>query len=424
MLPEQCTIALPMLETCDFAIFAALRAEEQRQKNGLEMIPSENYVSPTVLEALGSVATNKYAEGLPGNRYYGGCEHVDTLEQLAIDRAKKLFGAEHANVQPLSGAAANLAAYSAVLQPGDVVLGMNLSHGGHLTHGHPVTLSAKLYKFVRYGIGADGLIDMEQVRTLAHEHKPKLILAGYSSYTRHIDWAGFKAIADEVGALTMADIAHPAGLIAAGVLESPVPFFDIVTSTTHKTLRGPRGGLILCKQALATAIDKAVFPGLQGGPHMNTIAAKAVAFGEALTPAFTQYAKQIRLNTQTLEDSLTQLGYSFVFGGSENHMLVLDVTSFGLSGGQAETALSVAGITVNKNVIPDDTRGPRDPSGIRFGTPAITTRGLQEKDMARIANWMHQTLTHATDTSALATIREGVKTLMGHLPLFDETFYG
>jgi glycine hydroxymethyltransferase len=413
-----------MLKDHDPDIFAALQREEQRQKEGLEMIPSENYVSPAVLEALGSVATNKYAEGYPGARYYGGCEEVDALERLAIDRAKQLFGAQHANVQPLSGAQANLAAYGAVLKPGDTVLGMHLAHGGHLTHGHPVTLAAKLYHFERYGVGEDGLVDMEQVRSLAHAHKPKLILAGYSSYTRHLDWAAFKQIADEVGALTMADIAHPAGLIATGVLPSPVGLFDLVTTTTHKTLRGPRGGMILCQADLASAVDAAVFPGLQGGPHMHSIAAKAVALGEALQPAFADYARTVRANTAALEAALRALGLSFVFGGSNNHMLLLATDTFGLSGAQAQQALASAGITANKNMIPNDPRSPRDPSGLRFGTPAITTRGLQPEHMSTVARWMHTALTQAEHPDVLARVREEVRTFCAPLPLFNPAFYG
>lgn len=407
-----------MLETQDPVIFQALQAEERRQKEGAEMIPSENFVSPAVREALGSVATHKYAEGYPGARYYGGCEYVDVLEEAARERAKALFGAEHANVQPLSGASANLAAYQALLQPGDTVLSMALSDGGHLTHGHPATISAHLYRFVHYPVAADGTIDMTVLRDIARAEKPKLMLAGYSSYTRTIDWVAFKAIADEVGALTIADIAHPAGLIAAKVLESPIPLFDVVTSTTHKTLRGPRGGLILCKKIHAAAIDKSVFPGLQGGPHMHSIAAKAVALGEASTDAFAAYAAFVRANAAALETALKALGYAFVFGGSENHMLLLDVTPLGLNGKEAQEALAKAGITVNKNVIPHDSRSPRDPSGIRFGTPAITTRGLLPEHMPRLAHAMHEALTHASDTATLARIQSEVRELMEPLPLF------
>lgn len=401
----------------------ALQRELLREEEGLEMIPSENFVSRAVLEALGSVATNKYAEGLPGKRYYGGCQEIDVIEQLAIDRAKQLFGAEHVNVQPLSGAPANLAAYSAVLSPGDTVLGMDLSHGGHLTHGHPVTFSAKIYNFIRYKTTAEGLIDYEEIERMAREHKPKLILVGYSAYSREIDYARIKAIADEVGALTMADIAHIAGLIAGGEMNNPVPLFDIVTTTTHKTLRGPRGGMIMCKAIHAKAIDKAVFPGLQGGPHENVIAAKAVAFLEALQPEFKTYAKQIRLNAKILEQELSSRGYRLLFGGTDNHLLLIDVSSKGVTGGEAEKALDMVGITVNKNMIPDDPRSPFDPSGIRLGTPALTSRGMKEEEMKQIAAWIDEAITHREDTAHLEGLRTNIKELTKRFPLYPELAY-
>lgn len=407
----------------DPAIAHALQNELLREEEGLEMIPSENFVSKAVLEALGSVATNKYAEGLPGKRYYGGCQEIDVIEQLAIDRAKQLFGAEHVNVQPLSGAPANLAAYSAVLSPGDTVLGMDLSHGGHLTHGHPVTFSAKIYNFIRYKTTAEGLIDYEEIERMAREHKPKLILVGYSAYSREIDYARIKAIAEEVGALTMADIAHIAGLIAGGEMNNPVPLFDIVTTTTHKTLRGPRGGMIMCKAIHAKAIDKAVFPGLQGGPHENVITAKAVAFLEALQPEFKTYAKQIRLNAKTLEQELHAKGYRLMFGGTDNHLLLIDVSSKGVTGGEAEKALDAVGITVNKNMIPDDPRSPFDPSGIRLGTPALTTRGMKEEEMKQIAEWIDEAITHRENAEHLESLRTKIKELTKRFPLYPGLTY-
>lgn len=418
------TFIFPMfIAKQDPAIAHALQKELLREEEGLEMIPSENIVSRAVLEALGSVATNKYAEGTPGKRYYGGCQEIDVIEQLAIDRAKQLFGAEHANVQPHSGAPANLAAYSAVLSPGDTVLGMDLSHGGHLTHGHPVTFSAKIYTFIRYKTTPEGLIDYEEIERLAREHKPKLILVGYSAYSREIDYARIKRIADEVGALTMADIAHIAGLIAGGEMNNPVPLFDIVTTTTHKTLRGPRGGMILCKAIHAKAIDKAVFPGLQGGPHENVIAAKAVAFLEALQPEFKTYAKQIRLNAKVLEQELRAKGYRLLFGGTDNHLLLIDVSSKGVTGGEAEKALDAVGITVNKNMIPDDPRSPFDPSGIRLGTPALTTRGMKEEEMKQIAAWIDEAITMRENAEHLEHLRAQIKELTKRFALYPELSY-
>lgn len=382
------------------------------------MIPSENFVSPAVLEALGSVLTNKYSEGYVGKRYYGGCEFIDQVEQLAIDRAKKLFNAEHVNVQPLSGAPANMIVYSALLQKGDIVLGMDLSHGGHLTHGHPVTYSAQIYNFVRYKTDSSGKIDLENLRQMALEHKPKLILVGYSAYSREIEYEKIKAIADEVGAITMADIAHIAGLIAGGEMNNPVPIFDVVTTTTHKTLRGPRGGMIMCKEKFAKQIDKAVFPGMQGGPHENNIAGKAVSFKEALEPEFKEYAKQIKKNAKVLEKEFSERGYKICFGGTDNHLLLIDVTPKGLSGKEAQIALDKAGITVNKNMIPDDPRSPMDPSGIRLGTPALTTRGFKETEMEQVAAWIDEAIMNFKDETRLATIKEAVKELTKKFPLY------
>ncbi|PJA46407.1 serine hydroxymethyltransferase [Candidatus Uhrbacteria bacterium CG_4_9_14_3_um_filter_50_9] len=412
-----------MLNQFDPEIADALNREVKRQQEGLEMIPSENFVSEAVLEALGSIATNKYSEGYPGKRYYGGCHEIDVLETLAIDRAKELFGAEHVNVQPLSGAPANLAAYVALLEPGDTVLGMDLSHGGHLTHGHPVTHPAQVWNFVRYKTTPEGFIDYTDIEAKAREHKPKLILVGYSAYSREIDYERIKKIADEVGALTMADMAHIAGLIAAGEMNNPVPIFDVVTTTTHKTLRGPRGGMILCKKKFKKAIDRAVFPGLQGGPHENNIAAKAVAFKEALQPEFKDYAKQIKKNAKVLEEEFRKREYRLLFGGTDNHLLLVDVTPKGIGGQQAETALDKAGITVNKNAIPDDERSYVDPSGIRFGTPAITTRGMKEDEMRRIADWMDRAMMNWGDDEALEKIREEVKTLTAQFPLYPGLIY-
>ncbi len=406
------------LKDFDQDIYQSIKREQKRQEEGLEMIPSENFVSPAVLEALGSVLTNKYSEGYPGKRYYGGCEFIDEVEQLAIDRAKQMFGAEHVNVQPLSGAPANVAVYFALLKPGDTVLGMDLSHGGHLTHGHPVTYMAKIYNFVRYKTNAEGLIDLENLRQMALEHKPKIILVGYSAYSREIEYEKIKAIADEVGAITMADIAHIAGLIAGGQMKNPVPIFDIVTTTTHKTLRGPRGGMIMCKEKFAKDIDKSVFPGFQGGPHENNIAAKAIAFKEALEPEFKEYAKQIKTNAKVLEAEFSAMGYKLCFGGTDNHLLLIDVSSKGVSGKEAQIALDKAGITVNKNMIPDDPRSPMDPSGIRLGTPALTTRGMKEAEMKTIASWIDEAITHWQDDAKLSEIKQRVIELTKQFPLY------
>ncbi|MEZ4180156.1 MAG: serine hydroxymethyltransferase [Candidatus Doudnabacteria bacterium] len=405
----------------DSVVGDALAAELERQKTGLELIPSENYVSSAVLEALGSVFTNKYSEGYPGKRYYGGQENTDKIETLAIERAKQLFKAEHANVQPLSGAPANIAVYFALLERGDTVLGMDLSHGGHLTHGHPVTHMAHLYNFVRYKMKdiETGQLDYDQIRTLALEHKPKIILAGFSAFPREVDYAQIKAIADEVGALTMMDAAHIAGLIAAGELANPFDFgFDIVTTTTHKTLRGPRGGMIMCTKALATKIDKSVFPGFQGGPHMNNIAAKAVAFGEALKPEFKLYAKQVLANAQVLASELQAHGAKLITNGTSNHLILLDaMSSYNVSGKQAQELLDGVGITLNMNMIPDDARSPMDPSGIRLGTPAITTRGAKEEDMKLVAKWITQVLIHPNDHKLHQEIKSEVINFAESLPV-------
>lgn len=408
------------LESRDPAVAEILRRELERQRNGLEMIPSENFVSLAVLEALGSVLTNKYAEGVPGNRYYGGTANADAVENLARDRAKKLFGAEHANVQPLSGAPANIAAYTALLKPGETVLGMDLSHGGHLTHGHPVTFMANIFNFIRYGTTPEGLIDYEQMEKLAREHRPKLILVGYSSYSRDIDYARVNEISNEVGARTMADIAHIAGLIAAGEMRNPVPLFCAVTTTTHKTLRGPRGGMILCKADHAKEVDKAVFPGLQGGPHLHNIAAKAVAFGEALQPEFKTYARQVKANAKALCEGLRREGFPICFGTTENHLVLIDVTPLGVSGKQAQDLLDAVGITVNKNMIPDDPRKPMDPSGIRLGTPALTTRGFTEREMERIAELIARVVKRPDDAGEHDRVRAAVRELADAHPLYPE----
>ncbi len=403
----------------DKEVLKAIKGEMKRQEEGLEMIASENYASEAVIEALGTVLTNKYAEGYPGKRYYGGQEFTDAVEILAIQRAKKLFGAEHANVQPLSGAAANIAAYMAVLEPGDTVLGMDLSHGGHLTHGHPVTSMSKIYNFVRYKTEADGTIDYKKLEALAMEVKPKLILAGFSSYTRQLDYKKFAAIGKKVKAITMMDMAHIAGLVAGKVVDNPVEYFDIVTTTTHKTLRGPRGGMILCREKFAQAIDKSVFPGFQGGPHMNIIAAKAIAFGEALQKEFKSYAKQTLKNAKTLENELRKRGYEIAFGGTENHMVVVDVfATLGIGGKEAQHILDEIGISVNKNMIPDDTRSPFDPSGLRIGVPALTTRGMKEREVKLIVQWMDEALRGREVKKVSRALHREVKDLCARFPLY------
>ena len=408
------------LSEFDPLIANALKNELNRQESGLEMIPSENFLSIAALEALGSVATNKYAEGYPGKRYYGGCEFIDVIEQAAIDRAKKLFDAEHVNIQPLSGAPMNVAVYFGLLEQGDTILGMDLSHGGHLTHGHPVTYMAKVFNFIRYKTNSEGLIDLDNLRDMALAHKPKMILVGYSAYSREIDYAAVKRIADEVGAITMADVSHIGGLIAGKAMANPVPIFDVVTTTTHKTMRGARGGMILCKEKFAKKIDKAIFPGLQGGPHENNIAATAVVFKEALTQEYRDYCQQILKNAKVLEKKFNEYGYKIMFGKTENHLLLIDVTPKGITGKQAEKALDKAGITVNKNMIPDDSRSPMDPSGIRLGTPALTTRGMKEPEMEIVADLINRVLANHEDAVLLETIHTQVKQLTSRFPLYPE----
>ena len=395
-----------VLQRADADVWQAIEREQRRQQDGLEMIASENYTSRAVMEAQGSVLTNKYAEGLPGKRYYGGCEHVDVVERLAIERLLKLFGAARANVQPHSGAQANMAVYFAALQHGDTILAMDLAHGGHLTHGMHLNFSGKWYKVVGYGVRKDDeRIDFDQVAKLAREHKPKMVVAGASAYPREIDFEMFKQICSEVGALLFVDMAHIAGLVAADQHQSPVPFADFVTTTTHKTLRGPRGGVVMCKEEWGQKINSAVFPGLQGGPLMHVIAAKAVAFAEALRPDFKSYASQVIANAKTLAYELQRQGFRIVSGGTDNHLLLVDVASRGVTGKVAEEALDHAGITVNKNKIPFDTRPPMDPSGIRIGTPALTTRGMKESEMRTIAGWIGQVLASASDKETLDRVR-------------------
>ena len=405
------------LKTLDAEVWQAIEGERQRQQTGLEMIASENYTSRAVMEAQGSVLTNKYAEGLPGKRYYGGCEYVDVVEKLAIERLLKLFGADRANVQPHSGAQANMAVYFAALEHGDTILAMDLAHGGHLTHGMHLNFSGKWYKVVAYGVRKeDERIDFDQVAKLAREHKPKLVVAGASAYPREIDFAAFKQICQEVGALLMVDMAHIAGLVAADQHQSPVPFADFVTTTTHKTLRGPRGGVVMCKQDWIGKVNSAVFPGLQGGPLMHVIAAKAVSFLEALQPEFKSYAAQVIVNAKTLAHELQRQGFRIVSGGTDNHLLLVDVASRGVTGKIAEQALDRAGITINKNKIPFDTRPPLDPSGIRVGTPARTTRGMKEPEMRTIAGWMGQVLAAPTEEALHGRIRSQAAELGKQFP--------
>lgn len=394
----------------DNAVQSLLSKEKQRQREGLELIASENYVSEEVLECMGSILTNKYSEGYPEKRYYNGNEYIDEIEKLAIERAKELFGVDHVNVQPYSGSPANLAVHFALLEVGDKTLGMSLDAGGHLTHGFKVSFSGKFYNSASYGVNDDGYIDYDEVLRIAKEHKPKLIWAGFSAYSRIIDWERFRKIADEVGAYFVADIAHVAGLIAAGVYPSPVPYADVITTTTHKTLRGPRGAMIMCKEELAEKIDKAVFPGLQGGPHNHTTAAIAVALKEASTPEFKEYSKQVVLNAQTLANSLSKLGYKIVSGGTDNHLFLVDVfSSVNISGKEAGDILDKAGITVNKNTIPNDSRKPWDPSGIRIGTPALTTRGMKEKEMEQVAKYIDTVLRECKTDSDFLKVKEEIK---------------
>jgi len=414
---DRCPPGAALSET-DPDIARLIELETQRQSEGLELIASENFVSPAVLEALGSPLTNKYAEGLPGKRYYGGCEFVDQVEQIAIDRAKQLFGAEHANVQAHSGAQANAAVFLAFLKPGDTILGLDLSQGGHLTHGSPVNFSGLTYRAVHYGVNEEGYIDYDDVRRIALEHRPKLLIAGYSAYSRVLDFPRFAAIAKEVGAVFLVDMAHFAGLVAAGVYPSPVPHADVVTTTTHKTLRGPRGGLILCKAEHAKAVDKAMFPGTQGGPLEHVIAAKAVAFREALQPSFATYCRQVVANAKALAAALAERGFHVVSGGTDNHLMLVDLRNKNLTGKVAEKALDAAGITVNKNTVPKETQSPFVTSGVRIGTPAVTTRGMKEPEMRRIAEFIEAALAAPDDAAVAARIRGEVREFVEAFPLY------
>lgn len=412
---------MSLLKKTDPEIARAILDETIRQAGKLEMIASENFVSEAVLEAQGSIMTNKYAEGYPAKRYYGGCEYVDVAESLAIERCKQLFGADHVNVQPHSGTQANMAVYFSVLEPGDTILGMNLSHGGHLSHGSPANFSGKLYNVVAYGVDKETeTIDFNEVETQARKHKPKMIVVGASAYPRIIDFNKFRQIADQIGAVIMADIAHIAGLVATGLHPSPIPICEYVTSTTHKTLRGPRGGLIMCKEDYAKTLNSRVFPGMQGGPLMHVIAAKAVAFKEALTPEFKAYQTQIVENAKALAEALKAQGFRLVSGGTDNHLMLVDLTSKGITGRDAQEALDRAGITANKNGIPFDTKGPMVTSGIRLGTPALTTRGMREAEMALIAGLIGEVLTHIDDEAKIQAVREDVGNLCDKFPLYGE----
>ncbi len=412
---------MSLLKKIDPEIARAILEETVRQAGKLEMIASENFVSEAVLEAQGSIMTNKYAEGYPAKRYYGGCEYVDVAETLAIERCKQLFGADHVNVQPHSGTQANMAVYFSVLEPGDTILGMNLSHGGHLSHGSPANFSGKLYNVVAYGVDKETeTIDFNEVEAQARKHKPKMIVVGASAYPRTIDFEKFRQIADQVGAVIMADIAHIAGLVATGLHPSPVPICEYVTSTTHKTLRGPRGGLIMCKEAFAKTLNSRVFPGMQGGPLMHIIAAKAVAFKEALSPEFKAYQTQIVKNAKALAEALLAEGFRLVSGGTDNHLMLVDLTSKGITGKDAQEVLDRAGITANKNGIPFDTKGPMVTSGIRLGTPALTTRGMKEAEMVLIARLIEKVLTHIDDEAKIKAVRGEVRMLCDKFPLYGE----
>ena len=405
----------------DPEIAQAIANEAQRQHEGLELIASENFVSVAVLQAAGSVFTNKYAEGYPGKRYYGGCEFTDVVENLARNRAKQLFGAEHANVQPHSGSQANMAAYMSLLQPGDAILGLNLAHGGHLTHGHPLNFSGKMYKIIPYGVRRDTeTIDYDELEQIAERERPKLIVGGGSAYSRIIDFARMRQIADRVGAKYMVDMAHFAGLVAGGVHPSPVPHCHVVTTTTHKTLRGPRAGMVLCQQEFAAAVDKVVFPGIQGGPLVHIVAAKAVCFHEAMQPVFKDYARQVVANAKVLAQKMVDEGFRVISGGTDTHLFLMDVFSKGMLGSEAENALGQAGITVNKNAIPFDTNPPLKPSGIRIGTPALTTRGMREKEMLQVGSWIAEALNNYKDAQVLARIRRQVHELADAFPLYPE----
>jgi len=401
----------------DPEIYQALQNEINRQKEGMELIPSENYTSVAVMEAMGSILTNKYSEGYPGKRYYGGQVNIDIIENIAIERAKKLFGAEHVNVQPYSGSPANTAIYFALLEHGDTIMGLKLDHGGHITHGLPISFSGRSYNVVPYTCKPDGWLDMDEVERLAKENKPKLIVAGFTAYPRDIDWKRFRQIADEVGAIAMADISHTAGMIAGKQLENPVPYFDVVMSTTHKTMRGPRGAIIMCKEKYAKAIDRAVFPGLQGGPHDHIIAGKAIAFQEALQLDFQEYAKQIILNAKTLAEELKNYGFELVTGGTDTHLILADLTNKNITGKEAQTALDVVGITLNKNTVPHEKRSPMDPSGIRLGTPAVTTRGMKEDDMKKVANWINETLNNKDSEEKLKNIKTEIEAFCAQFPV-------
>lgn len=410
---------MSILETFDPEIAHAIRLETERQEYNLELIASENFVSEAVLEAQGSVLTNKYAEGYPGKRYYGGCHQVDVVETLAIERAKELFGAEHANVQPHSGSQANMAVYFAACKPGDTILGMNLAHGGHLTHGSPVNFSGKLFNIVPYGVSQETeTIDYEEVERLAIEHRPKMIVVGASAYPRIIDFPAFRAIADKVGAVVMVDMAHFAGLVAAGIHPSPVPYAEFVTTTTHKTLRGPRGGMILCREEFAKTLNSQIFPGIQGGPLMHAIAAKAVAFKEALQPEFKVYQQQIVNNAKALSKALISKGFKLTSGGTDNHLMLLNFSGTDITGKAAEEALDKAGITVNKNTVPFETRSPFVTSGIRIGTPAATSHGLKESEMEKVATFIADAIAHMNDETALVRIKTEVNEMMKRFPLY------
>jgi glycine hydroxymethyltransferase len=406
------------LKKSDPEVKRIMDAEAERQKEELELIASENYVSKAVLEAMGSIFTNKYSEGYPGHRYYGGNQIVDDVENLAVRRAKKLFGAEHVNVQPLSGSPANAAVYFAFLKPGDKVMGLKLDHGGHLSHGHPVNFSGMLYNFVQYEVDKEtGRIDMDKVRAMALKERPRMIVAGYSAYSREVEWKKFKEIADEVGAYTFADIAHTAGLIAAGRLENPVPIFDVVSTTTHKTLRGPRGAMIMCKEEFAKQIDRAVFPGMQGGPHDHITAAKAVAFGEALSDDFKVYAEEVIKNAQVMSAEFIDRGYRVISNGTDNHLMVVDMTSKGLRGKETEELLEKIGISASRSTIPDDVNNPMNPSGVRYGTAAATTRKMDVDDMRKIVGWIDEAVNNVHNKKRLEDIRQQVKNLCLKKPI-------
>jgi len=406
------------LKNQDKEVMDVVKREMQRQTEEMELIASENYASKAVLEAMATVLTNKYSEGFPGHRYYGGNQIIDEVENLAIERARKLFFAEHVNVQPLSGSPANAAVYMAFLKPGDKVLGLRLDHGGHLSHGHPVNFSGMLYNFTQYEVDtATGKIDMEKVREIALRDKPKMIVAGYSAYAREVEWQKFKDIADEVGAFTFADIAHTAGLIAAGEMDNPAPIFDVVSTTTHKTLRGPRGAMIMCKEQFAKQVDRAVFPGMQGGPHDHITAAKAVAFSEALKPEFKQYAKQVIANAKLMAEEFMELGYRVISGGTDNHLMVVDMTAKGLSGRDVEVILDSCGISVSRSTIPNDPNSPMNPSGVRFGTPAITTRGLKQEEVKKIVGWVNAAIEQKDEAEMLDNIKAQVKEMCLKFPI-------